>query len=102
MRALGDMPKRVMLLEALGILLLVLAYLSLHQYLILPAGLSEPTVAIMMIFIGIGLMIPAAACIVWRVAQGFGPLLGMNRIDKKEPTDADKKTLNPKVNNDKS
>lgn len=38
--------------------------------------MGTPAVAIIMIFVGIGLMIPAAACIVWRVASGFGPLLG--------------------------
>ncbi|ANI28684.1 membrane protein [Yersinia entomophaga] len=96
MRALGDMPKMVIILEALGMLLLVLAYLSINHYVTLPAGLSEPIVAIMMIFIGIGLMVPAAACIVWRVAQGFGPLLGMNGIDKKDTAKtADKEEKKP-------
>ncbi|ADZ43130.1 TPA: YbjC family protein [Yersinia enterocolitica] len=76
MRSLGDMPRIVIISEALGMILLVVAYLSINDYLSLPRAIGTPTVAIIMIFVGIGLMIPAAACIVWRVARGFGPLLG--------------------------
>lgn len=76
MRSLGDMPRIVIVAEVLGILLLVMAYLSINDYLSLPGSIGTPAAAIMMIFIGIALMIPAAACIVWRVAHGFGPLLG--------------------------
>ncbi|MOA24956.1 hypothetical protein D3C78_1456550 [compost metagenome] len=28
-----------------------------------------------MIFLGVALMVPAAAFLVWRVVQGFGPLM---------------------------
>ncbi|CNH92407.1 YbjC family protein [Yersinia pekkanenii] len=76
MRSLGDMPRIVIILDVLGMLLLVVAYLSINDYLSLPGSMGTPAVAIIMIFVGIGLMIPAAACIVWRVARGFGPLLG--------------------------
>ncbi|MGE4798965.1 YbjC family protein [Yersinia hibernica] len=83
MRSLGDMPRIVIILEALGMILLVVAYLSINDYLSLPGSMGTATVAVMMIFVGIGLMIPAAACIVWRVARGFGPLLGSaDRISK--------------------
>lgn len=76
MRSLGDMPRIVIVAEVLGMLLLVMAYLSINDYVSLPGSIGTPAVAIMMIFIGIALMIPAATCIVWRVAHGFGPLLG--------------------------
>lgn len=76
MRLLGDMPRIVIISEVLGMLLLVVAYLSINNYLSLPGGMGTSTVAIIMIFVGVGLMIPAAAYIVWRVACGFGPLLG--------------------------
>ncbi|CNH29498.1 Protein of uncharacterised function (DUF1418) [Yersinia thracica] len=76
MRSLGDMPRIVIVAEVLGMLLLVIAYLCINDYLSLPGSIGTPAAAIMMIFIGIALMIPAAACIVWRVAHGFGPLLG--------------------------
>ncbi|MBS0054713.1 YbjC family protein [Yersinia sp. Marseille-Q3913] len=76
MRSLGDMPRIVIISEVLGMLLLVVAYLSINDFVSLPGMMGTPAVAIIMIFVGIGLMIPAAACIVWRVASGFGPLLG--------------------------
>lgn len=83
MRSLGDMPRIVIILEALGMILLVVAYLSINDYLSLPGSMGTQTVAVIMIFVGIGLMIPAAACIVWCVAKGFGPLLGSaDRISK--------------------
>lgn len=76
MRSLGDMPRIVIISEVLGMLLLVVAYLSINDFLSLPGTMGTPAIAIIMIFIGIGLMIPAAVYIVWRVASGFGPLLG--------------------------
>ncbi|CNK01679.1 Protein of uncharacterised function (DUF1418) [Yersinia frederiksenii] len=83
MRSLGDMPRIVIISEALGMLLLVVAYLSINDYLSLPGSMGTPAVAVAVIFIGIGLMLPAAAYIVWRVASGFGPLLGSaDRISK--------------------
>ncbi|MFV8765725.1 DUF1418 family protein, partial [Yersinia enterocolitica] len=55
MRSLGDMPRIVIILEALGMILLVVAYLSINDYLSLPGAIGTPTVAIIMIFVGIGL-----------------------------------------------
>lgn len=76
MRSLGDMPRIVIISEVLGMLLLVVAYLSINDFMSLPGTMGTPAIAIIMIFIGTGLMIPAAVYIVWRVASGFGPLLG--------------------------
>ncbi len=45
-----------------------------------------------MIFLGVALMVPAAAFLVWRVVQGFGPLMrgGLPpENDRRKPRDAD-------------
>ncbi|MGB8664633.1 MAG: YbjC family protein [Serratia inhibens] len=75
MRSFGDLPRPVLVLEGLGMVLLVLAYLSIHDHVQLPGWLASPQAAVAMIFLGVALMVPAAAFLVWRVAQGFGPLM---------------------------
>jgi uncharacterized membrane protein len=75
MRSFGDLPRPVLVLEGLGMLLLVLAYLSIHRYVELPGWLASQQAAVGMIFLGVAMMVPAAAFLVWRVAQGFSPLL---------------------------
>jgi hypothetical protein len=75
MRSFGDLPRPVLVLEGLGMLLLVLAYLSIHHHIELPGWLASPQAAVGMIFLGVALMVPAAAFLVWRVVQGFGPLM---------------------------
>ncbi|CNH65850.1 Protein of uncharacterised function (DUF1418) [Yersinia aldovae] len=94
MRSLGDIPRTVLISEALGMLLLVVAYLGINDYLSLPGIMGTTTAAIIMIFIGIALMIPAAAYIVWRVVSGFGPLLGsadrISRPQSQKEVDADR------------
>ncbi|MFA3761584.1 YbjC family protein [Yersinia sp. 2544 StPb PI] len=106
MRSLGDMPRIVIISEVLGMLLLVVAYLSINGYLSLSGSMGTPAVAIIMIFVGIGLMLPAAACIVWRVASGFGPLLGSaDRIsrppsNKESEAEQSKKDNKPDQDND--
>ena len=59
MKALGDLPKPVLVCEAIGMVLLVVAYLSIHDYIHLPNPLATPFAAVMMIFAGVALMIPA-------------------------------------------
>nr|WP_315290015.1 YbjC family protein [Serratia proteamaculans] len=75
MRSFGDLPRTVLVLEGLGMLLLVLAYLSIHSHVQLPGWLASQQAAVGMIFLGVALMVPAAAFLVWRVVQGFGPLM---------------------------
>lgn len=75
MRSLGDLPKVVLILEGTGVLLLIVAYLSIHDYLTLPLSLASTEIIVGMIFLGILLMLPALACLVWRVSKGWGPLL---------------------------
>lgn len=52
MRSLGNMPRIVIISEVLGLLLLVVAYLSINNYLSLPGEMGTPTAAIMMILWG--------------------------------------------------
>lgn len=75
MRSFGDLPRTVLVLEGLGMLSLVLAYLSIHGHVQLPGWLASQQAAVGMIFLGVALMVPAAAFLVWRVVQGFGPLM---------------------------
>lgn len=75
MRSFGELPRSVLVLEGVGMLLLVLSYLSIHDYLRLPGILASQQMAVGMIFLGVALMVPAAAFLVWRVAQGLSPLL---------------------------
>lgn len=47
----------------------------LNQYVQLPAPIASPTAALVMLFAGIVLMIPAALVVMWRVAQIVAPQL---------------------------
>ncbi|AJZ88778.1 hypothetical protein VW41_06910 [Klebsiella michiganensis] len=75
MRAVGSLPKSVGVLEAVGIGFLALAFLSLQGYLTLPAPLASATAAIVMVFIGLGLMLPAAIVMAWNIARRLAPQL---------------------------
>lgn len=61
MRSFGDLPRTVLVLEGLGMLSLVLAYLSIHGHVQLPGWLASQQAAVGMIFLGVALMVPAAA-----------------------------------------
>lgn len=67
--------KSILLVEILGMGLLTLAWLSLNQYVQLPAPIASPTAALVMLFAGIVLMIPAAIVVMWRMAQIVAPQL---------------------------
>ncbi|MBB1199971.1 DUF1418 family protein [Enterobacteriaceae bacterium 89] len=90
MRSFGALPKSVLILEALGMGLLVLAWLSLKQYVTLPGLLAGPTAGAIMIFAGVILMIPAAVALVRGMAQSLAPQL-MQRNDKPSSPDPDKR-----------
>lgn len=75
MRSFGNLPRSVLVLEGLGMVLLILSYLSIHDYVHLPGMLASQQAAVGMIFLGVFMMVPAAAFLVWRVVQGFSPLL---------------------------
>ncbi len=67
MRTIGVLPKSVLMLEIIGMVLLSLALLSLNDYLTLPAPLNSPLACVVMIFLGVLLMLPAAVALMWRV-----------------------------------
>lgn len=75
MRKFAPLPKSILLVEILGMGLLTLAWLSLNQYVQLPAPIASPTATLVMLFAGIVLMIPAAIVVMWRMAQIVAPQL---------------------------
>ncbi len=80
MRKFAPLPKSILLVEILGMGLLTLAWLSLNQYVQLPAPIASPTAALVMLFAGIVLMIPAA--IVVDVADGADRGPAVNALSK--------------------
>lgn len=90
MRSFGALPKSVLVLEAFGMLLLVLAWLSLNHYVTLPAPIAGTTAGVVMIFVGIVLMIPAAVALVRGMANTIAPQL-MQRSDKPSSQDQEKR-----------
>ncbi|MEJ5072390.1 DUF1418 family protein [Enterobacter ludwigii] len=90
MRSLGALPKSVLILEAIGMVMLVLAWLSLKDYVALPAPFASPMAGLIMIFAGILLMIPAAVALFRGMAQTIAPQL-MQRNDKPTKPDQEKR-----------
>ena len=85
-----QLPKAVLVLEAIGILLLIMAFLVVQQLLPLPAGWSGRPIATALIFIGIILMLPAAVALMWRTAQAMAPeLFGCRRDDTSSKSSGD-------------
>jgi uncharacterized membrane protein len=90
MRTLGSLPKSVLILEAIGMVLLVLAWLSLKHYVTLPAPFASQMAGVIMIFAGIVLMLPAAVALFRGMAQTIAPQL-MQRNDKPTLPDQEKR-----------
>ena len=82
MKSMMQLPKSLLILETLGILLLLTAFLLVQQWLPLPAGWSGRQLATALIFTGIALMLPAAVALIWRTAQAIAPEL-FGRRDRK-------------------
>ncbi|EFE08628.1 DUF1418 family protein [Citrobacter youngae] len=91
MRTMGVLPKSVLMLEMMGMVLLSLALLSLNDYLALPAPLNSPLAWIVMIFLGVLLMLPAAVILMWRIAQMLAPQLMSRAPDDSSRIARDKK-----------
>ncbi len=72
------LPKGVLILEFIGMMLLAVALLSVSDSLSLPEPFSRPEVQILMIFLGVLLMLPAAVVVILQVAKRLAPQL-MNR-----------------------
>lgn len=88
MRSLGALPKSVLILETIGMIVLAVAWLSLNQYVTLPAPFASPLAAVVMIFVGIALMLPAAGVLFLGVARAVAPqLMNSGQSRKKENKD---------------
>ncbi|WP_235201103.1 YbjC family protein [Photorhabdus aegyptia] len=81
MSSLADMPKQVILLEIIGIGCLLLAYLTINDIVVLTDLLMTPEAHVVMIFTGVGCLVPAAVNIIWRAVCGLS-FLGIDH--KKE------------------
>lgn len=91
MRSLGDMPRPVIICEVIGVILLVLVYLAVNDFISLPGFMSSKNALMVMAFAGLGCLVPAAINIVWRAISAM-PSVG---IDSK--SGADKKTRRRKM-----
>ncbi|NIF22874.1 MULTISPECIES: DUF1418 family protein [Pantoea] len=83
MRNIMRLPKKVLLLEAVGGLLLIIALLVVNQWLPTPAMFERKTLAIILSVVGIALMLPSCWLIAWRTAQAMAPQLFDQPRDKK-------------------
>lgn len=87
MRTVGVLPKSVLVLEIMGMILLSLALLSLNDYLTLPEPFNRLLASVVMIFLGVMLMLPAAVVLMWRIAQLLAPQL-MSRSAREKRDDS--------------
>ena len=90
MRSPTALPKSILIVEIVGIVLLTLAWLSLNQYIQLPTPFASPTAALLMIFAGILLMLPAALALMWRVAKIVAPQLTNSQTPPSTPSEREK------------
>lgn len=96
MRTIGALPTSVLMLEIIGMVLLSLALLSLNDYLTLPAPLSSSLACVVMIFLGVLLMLPAAVVLMWRIAQLLAPQL-LSRVPGDSSRSDREKEMTPTI-----
>ncbi|MDV7021755.1 DUF1418 family protein [Atlantibacter subterranea] len=89
MRSLGALPKPVLILEAVGMVVLGTAWLSLKGYVDLPAPFNNASWGIVMVFLGVLLMLPAAVALVWNMGQNMAPLLFKSSAKSKSSPEKD-------------
>lgn len=92
MKTLSDMPKPIIIIELIGIVLLVIAYLYINQYMTSPEWLTTYTGQLTLVVLGVLCMIPPAIYIVWRAIYRL-TFLG---IDTKATENKKKKPHNEK------
>ncbi|MEQ4985965.1 YbjC family protein [Proteus vulgaris] len=92
MKSLSDMPKPIIIIEIVGIILLVVAYLYINQYITSPQWLGTYTGQLTLIVLGVICMIPPSIHIVWRAIYRL-TFLG---IDNNPPNNKKKKENNKK------
>ena len=75
MRAIGKLPKSVLILEFIGMMLLAVALVSVRESLSLWEPFYWSAVKLLMIFLGVLLMLPAAVVVILQVAKRLAPQL---------------------------
>ncbi|EEE1374442.1 YbjC family protein [Salmonella enterica subsp. diarizonae] len=90
MRTIGVLPKSILILECLGMILLALALLSLNHYLTLPAPFNTVWAGVLMVFLGVVLILPAAVAMMWCIAQLLAPQLMKRPPDISSRSDREK------------
>lgn len=93
MRSLGDMPRGVIICEVIGVILLIMVYLTVNDHIALPEFLRSKNALMAMAFTGLACLIPAAVNIVWRAVSTL-PAIGIDsktKTEKKEPQDKNEK-----------
>lgn len=83
-KTLATLPLPLLLLEAVGVLLLVLAWIAFNDVMALPAWLSGKGAARVLIAIAIGCMLPAAITMMWRTARIIAPQLFATSLTRKK------------------
>jgi hypothetical protein len=91
MRSPPALSGSVLVVEIIGMALLTLAWLSLNQYVSLPVPFSSQTAALLMIFAGILLMLPATVALMWRVAKVIAPQLTQTKNPPSSLSDREKR-----------
>lgn len=83
MSNLARLPKPVLLLEAVGVIAVIGALALINDWVAAPAAIGQKTLATVLFFVGIVLMLPAAWLMMWRTAKAMAPQL-FNQHDKKK------------------
>ncbi|ALV92875.1 MULTISPECIES: DUF1418 family protein [Pantoea] len=83
MRNLATLPKPILLLEVLGVLSVIGALLLVNDWVSAPAFMAKNSLATLLFFLGIALMLPAAWLMMWRTAKAMAPQL-FNQTHKKK------------------
>ncbi|HAU5565618.1 MULTISPECIES: DUF1418 family protein [Erwiniaceae] len=83
MRNLATLPKPVLLLEVIGVLAVTGALLLVNDWISAPDFMAKKSLATLLFFLGIALMLPAAWLMMWRTAQAMAPQLFNHNHKKK-------------------
>ena len=83
MRNLATLPKPVLILEVLGVLSVIAALLLVNDWVSAPDFMAKKSLATLLFFVGIALMLPAAWLMMWRTAKAMAPQL-FNQSNKKK------------------
>ena len=83
MRNLATLPKPVLLLEVIGVLAVIGALLLVNGWIAAPDFMAQKSLATLLFFLGIALMLPAAWLMMWRTARAMAPQLFNHNHKKK-------------------